>query len=251
MSTIDFMWTLHHFLHELTSTTRESMTDVVFCTGTVHVWCVQACTSDRSSSNPKVILRSDTDRSSEFAFRTDLGIVRIRSLLRRLVELCAMAQVLDKLIGVLWRLLLGGPDSVAVQTENSVEHAAIDGELCDSVQPARDERKLPEAVEERLSMATHPRQPSRRSGGKHGKLDASSKGWWNDWEPVMLSCIEQSDRNLTNTMYDSAASGTLVMNIGLTLSAPQRDSCSLGHLQSKRGRRRCGVQAELRSERKG
>ena len=83
-----------------------------------------------------------------------------------------MAQVLDKLIGVLWRLLLGGPDSVAVQTENSVEHAAMDGELCDSVQPARDERKLPEAVEERLSMATHPRQPSRQGYPPEGVVES-------------------------------------------------------------------------------
>ena len=51
----------------------------------------------------------------------------------------------------------------------------------------------------------------------------------------MLSCIGQSDRNLTNTMYDSAASGTLVMNIGLTLSARSETAARSGISRAREG----------------
>ena len=42
---------------------------------------------------------------------------------------------------------------------------------------------------------------------KPGKLDASAKGAWSDWEPLMLSYIGQWDRNLMNA--NEALSGVL------------------------------------------
>ena len=88
-----------------------------------------------------------------------------------------MAQVLDKLIGVLWRLLLGGPDS-GCSPDRELCRTRRHGmeNWCDSVQPARDERKLPKAVEERLSMATHQRQPSRQ-GYPHEGVVESMASW--------------------------------------------------------------------------
>ena len=38
------------------------------------------------------------------------------------------------------------------------------------------------------------------------KLEASAKGAWSDWEPLMLPYIGQQDRNLMNAMKHSAAS---------------------------------------------
>ena len=64
--------------------------------------------------------------------------------------------------------------------------------------------------------------------GKPRKLDASAKGGQHGWKPVMLSYIGQLDRNQMNTMKNSAASETPVMNFGLTVG-PQQDSSSTLH----------------------
>ena len=67
--------------------------------------------------------------------------------------------------------------------------------------------------------------------GKPGKLDASAKGGQHDWKPVMLSYIGQLDRNQMNTMKNSAASETLVMNVALTVG-PQQNSSSTLHIHA-------------------
>ena len=70
---------------------------------------------------------------------------------------------------------------------------------------------------------------------KLGKLDASAKSAWDDWELVVLTYIGQLDRNLMNAMKNSAASETPVRSVSLRVGLEQASSSTLHFLpQEKR-----------------